>query len=151
MSRFIAVTADSSFSQRAQEAAKGLHGNIQVLPANYLPPSPEDILRAVSAEPAEVVLLGPGLPSEDAIRMASLFDLQFPEISIVLVTEADDGIALPAMRAGIRDLLPPEATEQRTFSKMLERASLAAASRRRGSGSVTVAGRQDPVVRIVSR
>ncbi|MDQ0868560.1 pilus assembly protein CpaE [Arthrobacter sp. V1I9] len=134
MSRFIAVTADRAFSQRAQEAVKGLHGNIQVLPADYLPPSPEDILRAVSAEPAEVVLLGPGLPAEDAIRMGSLFDLQFPEISVVLVTEVDEGIALPAMRAGIRDLLPPDASSD-DIRKMLERASLTAASRRRGLGA----------------
>ncbi|WP_104042513.1 AAA family ATPase [Arthrobacter sp. ZGTC412] len=134
MSRFVVVTADRAFSQRAQEAAKGLHGNIQVLPADYLPPSPEDVLRAVSAEPAEVVLLGPGLAAEDAIRMASLFDLQFPEISIVLVTEVDEGIALPAMRAGVRDLLQPDASSD-DIRKMLERASLTSASRRRGLGA----------------
>jgi pilus assembly protein CpaE len=137
MSRFVLVTADSGFSHRAQEAARGLHGHLQVLGANYLPPSPEDILKAVSPEPAEVVLLGPGLPAEDAIRMASLFDLQFPEISIVLVTTTDQAIVLPAMRAGIRDLLAPEA-ESTEIRNMLERASLASASRRRGLGATPV-------------
>ncbi|RDV09728.1 MinD/ParA family protein [Arthrobacter sp. RT-1] len=140
MSRFVVVTADTGFSERAQEAAKGLHGQIQVLPANYLPPSPEDILRTVSAEPAEVVLLGPGLPTEDAIRIASLFDLQFPEVSVVLVTVADEGIALPAMRAGIRDLLQPDASSE-DIKRMLERASLASASRRRGLGATLPEGK----------
>lgn len=134
MSRFILVTADTDFSRRAQEASRGLRGSLQILPADYLPPSPDDILRVVSAEPAEVVLLGPGLPAGDAIRIASLFDLQFPEISIVLVTESDQDIALPAMRAGIRDLLAPTATTD-DIRTMLERASLASASRRRGLGA----------------
>lgn len=133
MSRFVLVTANADFSRRAQDAVSGLHGSLQVLPADYLPPSPDDILRVINAEPAEVLLLGPGLPTEDAIRLASLFDLQFPEISVVLVTEGED-VALPAMRAGIRDLLTPAATAD-DIRTMLERASLASASRRRGLGS----------------
>jgi pilus assembly protein CpaE len=144
MSRFVLVTADTDFSRRAQDASKGLHGTLQILPADYLPPSPDDILRVVNAEPAEVVLLGPGLPTEDAIRLASLFDLQFPEISVVLVTEGNQDVALPAMRAGIRDLLPPAASTD-DIRTMLERASLASASRRRGLGSTVpespIAGR----------
>lgn len=134
MSRFVLVTADTSFSQRAQQAVAGLHGTLQILAADYLPPSPDDILRVLTGEPAEVVLLGPGLPIDESIRLASLFDLQYPEISLVLVTEGEADVALPAMRAGIRDLLSPGAGSDE-IRNMLERASLAAAGRRRGLGA----------------
>jgi pilus assembly protein CpaE len=134
MSRFVLVTPDNGFSHRAQQAVAGLHGTLQTLTADYLPPSPDDILRVLSGELAEVILLGPGLPTEDSIRLASLFDLQYPEISLVLVTDGEADIALPAMRAGIRDLLRPDATIDE-IRNMLERASLAAAGRRRGLGA----------------
>jgi pilus assembly protein CpaE len=134
MSRFVLITADTGFSHRSQQAVAGLHGTLQILAADYLPPSPDDILRVLSGELAEVILLGPGLPTEDSIRLASLFDLQYPEISVVLVTEGEADIALPAMRAGIRDLLRPDAASDE-IRNMLERASLAAAGRRRGLGA----------------
>ncbi|MCZ9883348.1 AAA family ATPase [Arthrobacter sp. B2a2-09] len=134
MSRFVVITSDADFERRARHAATGLRGTLHVITADYLPPSPEDILRVLTGEIAEVILLGPGLPLEDSIRLASLFDLQFPEISVVLVTESRSEIALPAMRAGVRDLLSPDADADEIRS-MLERASLAAAGRRRGLGS----------------
>lgn len=150
MSRFVLVTPDIGFSHRAQQAVAGLHGTLQTLTADYLPPSPDDILRVLSGELAEVILLGPGLPTEDSIRVASLFDLQYPEISVVLVTEAEADIALPAMRAGIRDLLRPDATSDE-IRTMLERASLAAAGRRRGLGaSVDDGGSGGRIIAVMS-
>jgi pilus assembly protein CpaE len=134
MSRFVLVTADSGFSHRAQQAAAGLRGSLQALEADYLPPSPDDILRVLNGELAEVILLGPGLPTDESIRLASLFDLQYPEISVVLVTDSESSVAVAAMRAGIRDILPPTASAD-DIRAMLERASLAAASRRRGLGA----------------
>jgi pilus assembly protein CpaE len=134
MSRFVLVTADSGFSHRAQQAAAALRGSLQTLEADYLPPSPDDILRVLSGELAEVILLGPGLLTDESIRLASLFDLQYPEISVVLVTESESSVAVAAMRAGIRDILPPTASVE-DIRSMLERASLAAASMRRGLGA----------------
>ncbi|WP_442543650.1 AAA family ATPase [Arthrobacter sp. KN11-1C] len=131
MSRFLLITPNQDFEHRTRQAAKGLHGTVHVIAADYLPPGPDDILRMLTGEPVEVILLGPGLPLEDSIRVASLFDLQYPEISIVVVTEKEADVALPAMRAGVRDLLAPLAHPDE-IRAMLERSSLAAASRRRG-------------------
>src|SRR5689334_20090880 len=75
MSRFVVITCDADFERRARHAATGLRGTLHVITADYLPPSPEDILRVLTGEIAEVILLGPGLPLEDSIRLASLFDL----------------------------------------------------------------------------
>ncbi|MDE8667138.1 AAA family ATPase [Pseudarthrobacter sp. H3Y2-7] len=135
MSRFVAITADSDFETRARQAASRLHGTFHGIVANFLPAGPDDVLRTLSGDQLEVILLGPGLPVEDSIRLASLFDLQYPEISVVLVTESDSDVALPAMRAGIRDLLDPGADVD-AIHVMLERASLAAAGRRRGLGNI---------------
>lgn len=134
MSRFVLITADHDFERRARQAAAGLHGKFHAIVADHLPPGPDDVLRLLGSELVEVILIGPGLPTDDAIRLASLFDLQYPEISIVLVTGDDTLVALPAMRAGIRDLLPP-GSDVNTIRTLLERASLASASRRRGLGN----------------
>ncbi|MCO4236035.1 AAA family ATPase [Pseudarthrobacter raffinosi] len=134
MSRYVLITSDQDFEKRVRQAASGLHGTFHPITADYLPPGPDDLLQVLSGDPVEVILLGPGLPMDDSIRLASLFDLQYPEISVVLVTESEDEIALPAMRAGIRDLLHPGSNAD-TIRKLLERASLAAAGRRRGLGN----------------
>jgi pilus assembly protein CpaE len=134
MSRYVLITSDPGFERRVRQAASGLHGTFHAIAADHLPPGPDDLLKVLSGDPVEVILLGPGLQLEDAIRLASLFDLQYPEISVVLVTESEEGVALPAMRAGIRDLLQP-GSDVVTIRSLLERASLAAAGRRKGLGS----------------
>lgn len=150
MSRFVLVTSDPGFERSARQAASGLHGTFHAIAADHLPPGPDDLLRVLSGDPAEVILLGPGLPLEDAIRLASLFDLQYPEISVVLVTDSDDGVALPAMRAGIRDILQP-GSDVAAIRSLLERASLAAAGRRRGLGSsVDGQSRQGRIIAVMS-
>ncbi len=147
MSRFLVITPNSDFERRVRQATDGMHGEVQSIAADYLPPSPADVLRVLSGELLEVLILGPGLALDDAFRLASLFDLQYPEISVVLATDDHAQAALPAMRAGIRDLLPPDSGVD-TIRILLERASLAAAGRRRGLGA-TVEGER-PGGRIIA-
>lgn len=134
MSRFVLITSDPAFERQVRQAAAGLHGTFHAIAADYLPPGPDDLLKVLNGDPVEVIMLGPGLPMEDSLRLASLFDLQYPELSVILVAEDEDGIALSAMRAGIRDLLQP-GSDVPTIRSLLERASLAAAGRRRGLGN----------------
>jgi pilus assembly protein CpaE len=58
-------------------------------------------------------------------------DLQYPEISMILVAGESSDVAIQAMRAGIRDLLDPAADVDH-IRIIVERASLASAGRRRG-------------------
>ena len=108
-----------------------MHGSLHVFQADYLPEGPADILRQMQGEPPEVLILGPGLPVEGSLKLASVVDLQYPEISVVLAATATPETVLQAMRAGVRDFLDP-AADADTIRVMLERASLAAAGRRRG-------------------
>lgn len=131
MSRFVLITPDVDFDQKTRLATAGMHGSLQTFQADYLPEGPQDFLRQLVGEPPEVLILGPGLPIEDSLKLASVMDLQFPEISVVLVVPEASDVVIKAMRAGVRDLLDP-GSDPDTIRVMLERASLAAAGRRRG-------------------
>ena len=131
MSRFVLISPNGDFERLVRLAVTGLHGSLHVFPVDYLPEGPADILRQMQGEPPEVLILGPGLPVEGSLKLASVMDLQYPEISVVLAAAAAPETVLQAMRAGVRDFLDP-AADADTIRIMLERASLAAAGRRRG-------------------
>ena len=131
MSRFVLISPNGDFERLVRLAVTGLHGSLHVFQVDYLPEGPSDILRQMQGEPPEVLILGPGLPVEGSLKLASVVDLQYPEISVVLAATATPEAVLQAMRAGVRDFLDP-AADTDTIRIMLERASLAAAGRRRG-------------------
>lgn len=136
MSRFVLITPNTDFERRMQLAVAGMHGSLHVFQADYLPESPHDFLRQLAGEPPEVLILGPGLPIDGSLKLASVMDLQYPEISVVLVVPETKEVVLQAMRSGVRDLLDP-AADPDSIRVMLERAALAAAGRRRGLGPGT--------------
>lgn len=60
-----------------------------------------------------VALLGPELPIESAIVMAQAIDREHPEVCIVFVSERTAEALESAMRAGARDVVPPNISDQR--------------------------------------
>lgn len=148
MSRFVLVTSDADFTSRVRTAISGgLSGNLRTMEAAALPETPAELLGAVPGEPTEVVLLGPGVVLDDALKLAGLFDVQRPEISVVLVTESDPELALSAMRAGIRDILDP-AADTDIIRVLLERACRTAQNRQRvvhGTGAAS----QGPLGKVI--
>jgi pilus assembly protein CpaE len=112
-------------------ATAGMPGSLQYFQADYLPQGPEEVLGQLLGEPPEVFILGPGLAADDALKFAAVMDLQYPEISMILVAGESSDVAIQAMRAGIRDLLDPAADVDH-IRIIVERASLASAGRRRG-------------------
>ncbi|MEA3549926.1 MULTISPECIES: AAA family ATPase [Micrococcaceae] len=131
MSRFVLITPNTDFERRVRMATVGMPGSLQYFQADYLPQGPEEVLRQLLGEPPEVFVLGPGLPADDALKFAAVMDLQYPEISMILVAGESSDVAIQAMRAGIRDLLDPAADVDH-IRIIVERASLASAGRRRG-------------------
>jgi len=131
MSRFVLITPSTDFERRVRMATAGMPGSLQFFQADYLPQGPEEVLGQLLAEPPEVFILGPGLPADDALKFAAVMDLQYPEISMILVAGESSDVAIQAMRAGIRDLLDPAADVDH-IRIIVERASLASAGRRRG-------------------
>jgi pilus assembly protein CpaE len=131
VSRFVLISPDSEFDQRLRQAVTGgLPGNVQTFSTTSLPAQPEDLFAQLGPDNLEVLVLGPGVPLEDALRLATIFDIQVPEVSLVLVSESDPELVLHAMRAGIRDVLSPD-VEPSEIRIILERACQAFASRHR--------------------
>lgn len=140
-----------AFERRVRSAMHGqLEGALQVLPRGPLPVDPAALLAQVAdgATP-EVIVLGAGMPVVDAIQLAASLDRQCPTISVVLVTEPTQALWLEAMRAGVRDVLVPEAdsTEIRT---VLDRAILAAEVRRKAIGAGDDASPAGRVITVAS-
>ncbi|ALE05129.1 pilus assembly protein CpaE [Arthrobacter sp. ERGS1:01] len=132
MSRFIIITTSTDFEQRVRLAVSdGLHGSVQRLPESAINGAPHDIMHIDPAEPPEVVLLGPGVSTDEALKLATVMDLQFPEVSVILAADSSPDLVLTAMRSGIRDIVSPGA-DTPTIRVMLERACLSSAGRRRG-------------------
>ena len=131
MSRYVVITPNADFERLVRLATAGMHGSLQVFQSDHLPDGPGDVLRQMVGEPPEVLILGPGISVDGSLKLASVVDLQYPEISVILAAQSTPETVLQAMRAGVRDLLDPGADPD-TIRVMLERASLAAAGRRRG-------------------
>ncbi|MEW1823064.1 AAA family ATPase [Arthrobacter sp. NPDC080031] len=131
MSRFVLITPNTDFDQRLRQAvAGGLPGSVQTFFTSILPADPAELFGALSQEQLEVLILGPGVPVEDALRLATVFDVQLPELSVILVSELDPTFVLQAMRSGIRDIMSP-AADVAQIRVMLERACQSFASRQR--------------------
>lgn len=148
MSRFVVITAEQPFQRKVQAAVKGaLHGSVQILPPSAMLGGPQELFSKLTGEPPEVLVLGPGLPEDDALKLATVFDLQYPEISLVLVEDTAPEQVINAMRAGIRDIVSPSADIDQ-LRILLERACLASAGRRRGL--VAPAGQERPPGRLIA-
>lgn len=131
MSRFVLITPSVDFDRRLREAvAGGLPGGVQTFFTSALPAEPQELFAQLDQEQPQVLILGPEVPVEDALRLATIVDIQHPEISVILVSEADSELVLLAMRSGIRDILNP-AADPAQIRVLLERASQAFASRQR--------------------
>lgn len=142
MSRFVIVTSDTAFEQLVRSAIiGGLSGTMETLPRDAGAPDSSMLVAALSNN-AEVLVLGPDLPLEDALRLATVVDVRYPELSVVLVGTSDSDLVVQAMRAGIRHIVNPEA-DPPTIRIELERACQTFASRRRTRHPVVPEAQRD--------
>ncbi|MFJ5693572.1 CpaE family protein [Arthrobacter sp. NPDC093125] len=131
MSRFVLITPNADFDSRLRQAvAGGLQGGVQTFFTNVLPAGPYDLFAQLNQEQPEVLILGPDVPIDEALRLATVLDVQVPELTVLLVSEPDPELILQAMRAGVRDILSPSADPDQ-LRVLLERACQSFASRHR--------------------
>jgi pilus assembly protein CpaE len=120
--------ADEELVLRVKEATDG---DVHVLPTGRLPADPARLFeQLVDGELPEVLLIGPQAAPQEVFGLAARLDVQCPGITVVLVAEPTPETWQEAMRAGVRDLLPPT-TDARAIRAAVERAGAAAAGRRR--------------------
>lgn len=131
MSRFVLLSPSVEFDQKLRAAAAhGLRGNVQTIASDILPAGPGELFALLDQERPEVVVIGPDVPYEEALRFSKVFDIQLPDLSVVLVSDLDQDAILQAMRAGIRDILSPQA-DAAEIRVLLERACQSFATRHR--------------------
>ncbi|SFU02778.1 pilus assembly protein CpaE [Geodermatophilus amargosae] len=124
------VLAGAGDDLRAAVVA-AVDGDVQVLPPGRLPADPARLFELlIDGELPDVLLVGPLAPVHEVLTLAGRLDVQCPGISVVLLAEPTPELWQAAMRAGIRDLLPPGA-EPADVAAAVERAGAAAADRRR--------------------
>ncbi|MGY1633671.1 CpaE family protein [Geodermatophilus sp. SYSU D01186] len=128
MSRVVLAAADDDLSGRVHAAADG---DVHVLPPGRLPGDPARLFEQLSdGELPDVLLIGPLAPPQEVLTLAGRLDVQCPGISVVLLADPSPEMWQAAMRAGIRDLLPPGAGVEE-IRAAVERAGAASAGRRR--------------------
>ena len=69
------------------------------------------VVKQVSALGPDVVLVGADVEPERALEIAQTFDIEHPEIEVLLFAVATPGVWERALRAGVRDVLPPDVAE----------------------------------------
>jgi pilus assembly protein CpaE len=108
MSRLVLATANSDFEQRVRAA---FNGELET-PVRYWRDTmlfdPSDAVRELGARDVEVVALGPDLPEAQALALASAFDHDRPDISVVIVAQPSPDLLQSALRAGARDVIAPD-------------------------------------------
>ncbi|MDQ0731394.1 AAA family ATPase [Arthrobacter sp. B1I2] len=138
MSRFVLLSPNGDFDQKLRAAvAHGLRGSVQTIASDILPAGPQELFALLNQEQPEVLIIGPDVPYEEALRFAKVFDVQLPGLSLVLVSDVDPDGLLHAMRAGVRDILSPQA-DAAEIRVLLERACQSFATRHRSPESAQV-------------
>ena len=128
MSRVVLAGAGEELILRVKQATDG---DVSVLPPGRLPGDPARLFeQLVDGELPDVLLVGPHAPAPEVLTLAARLDVQSPGIAVVLMADPSPEMWQAAMRAGIRDLLPPDA-DVAEIAAAVERAGRAAAGRRR--------------------
>jgi pilus assembly protein CpaE len=128
MSRVVIGAAGEELVLRVKEATDG---DVHVLPPGRLPTDPARLFeQLVDGELPEVLLIGPHAALPEVLGLAARLDVQCPGITVVLITDPTPETWQEAMRAGVRDLLPPTA-DAGEIRAAVDRAGSAAAERRR--------------------
>jgi pilus assembly protein CpaE len=107
VSTVLTVGVGADLVQRFAEAAGG---DIVVVGVEALDADGGLLARIAEAGNPQVVVLGPAVPLERAFVLAGHVDVAAPWSSVVVVAPADPDLWMAAMRAGVRDVLPADAS-----------------------------------------
>ena len=133
MTRIVLAGGNPELADRLRTAS----GELEVLPPGRLPTEPVRLFEQLrSGTLPEVVVLGPAAPMDDALTLAARLDADWHGISVVLSAAPPAELWPAVMRAGVRDVIAPDA-DVAEFRQVLDRAAHAAQARRRALRPVT--------------
>ena len=67
----------------------------------------DDLLGRANTDAPELVILGEGIPLGESLDLARTIDTSYSGIAAVVVAEPEADLVVSAMRAGVRDIVPP--------------------------------------------
>lgn len=131
MTRILLATDDPSLEQRIRQAFEpNLNGDLRRCAIGDVPAEANlEGLLGLPGGPCEGLILGPDLPPRAALALAQRIDQERPDVSVLLVAPRSTRVLEQALHAGIRDVLPPDATGP-DLRRTVERALDVAARRR---------------------
>lgn len=124
------LTPDDAFEQRAREALGPAIDIIRV-EARIWHDDPRYAVPLIVGDDtaADVVIIGPEIEIQYAIDYAYEFDLQRPDISVILCAPASADVLSEALHAGVRDVIDPLAANDRILDACKRAAEAAARTR----------------------
>jgi pilus assembly protein CpaE len=108
-----------------------------------------DIAEEIAAAEPLVAIVGPGLFDEAALQLVELIDKARPDIVIVVVAEPTPALWRDAARAGARDVVSPDASDEE-LADAIDRALAASDQRRTAWSAVAPPPSNGPTARIIS-
>lgn len=150
MSRLTLATNSAAFEQRVRRALGSVNGDLQRWRGDLGVGDARTIVMDLTADDAEVVAFGPDLEVSEALAVAREVDAARPDISVIVVTEPTPELWEAALHAGVREVLPADASDDE-LRLGLERALEIADRRRRTMSTAEVAtGAAGRVISVVA-
>ncbi len=129
--RILLATPHAGYEQRVRQAyGESLNGELRRIDLDRGEVSADALLARLDGLTPDVVAIGPEVELEDALGVARGLELHRPEISVLLVSEPSESLWQQALRAGVRDVVAPDANEGE-LRGVFDRAIEVAAQRRR--------------------
>lgn len=149
MSGFVLISPSPEFAERMRSAVDGaLPGDVHTVATAELPDQPEQVFARLGGAQPDALVLGPGVSLDGALRLATVFDVRFPAVAVLLAAEADADLMLQAMRAGIRDVVSPD-VEPEQLRVVLQRSVQATEGRRRAEAGSAEGAPDAPRGRVI--
>ncbi len=110
MSRILLLGGDGGLEYRLGQ----FPGNLLIPVPSATVEKPDFDIRALLGDDhlPDIVVVGPQVIRQTAMSIAAMLDAIHPQITVVLVAEPTADVMLEAIRAGVRDVLPPEASDE---------------------------------------
>ena len=130
MSTILLSSGSAAFEQRLRRAFKGeLEASVKKWENERLLDNPNAAVKEMMEFEPDVVVIGPNVPLKSMLEVGSTFASSHPEVTVLMIAEQTPNLWRKAMRAGVGDILEPQA-EYAEIREVFERV-LEVGSRRR--------------------
>lgn len=110
---------------------------------------PIDVVRATISPTPDVVIIGPTVPEAVALEWAGAFDREQPDVGTLIIAPATPDLLMGAMRLGVREVVPPNASGDQ-IREAVDRLLSAAARMKTSRPASEAVTRDNKVVTVLS-